>query len=125
MQRTLLYQALLDSQSPFRIEKGLLLTRNEQPAGFALLRKFGRGYAIGPVIADSLDDAKVLIQQLLSESAGKFMRLDVEADSGLAEWLDALGLPCVDHPTTMYKDGEPLMSDTGWRNFVLATQALA
>lgn len=125
MQRPVLYQALLDAQSPFRMEKGLLLSRNGQPAGFALLRKFGRGYVIGPVIAHGLDDAKALIQQLLSESEGKFMRLDVEADSGLAEWLETLGLPCVDTPTTMYKDGAPPLSSSGWRNFVLATQALA
>lgn len=125
MQRPQLYQALLDPQSPFRMEKGLLLSHNGQPAGFALLRKFGRGYAIGPVVARELDDAKALIQQLLSESEGKFMRLDVEADSGLAEWLETLGLPCVDRPTTMYKDGEPPLSSSGWRNFVLATQALA
>jgi len=52
------------------------------------------------------------------------VRVDVEADSGLAEWLEALGLACVDRPTTMYKDGEPLKAVGGWRNFVLATQAL-
>ncbi|WP_369790694.1 GNAT family N-acetyltransferase [Rouxiella sp. WC2420] len=125
MRRPALYQALLDPQSPFCMEKGLLLTRDDKPAGFALLRKFGRGYNIGPVIAASLDDAKALIQQLLSESNGKFMRLDVEAESGLAEWLETLGLPCVDRPTTMYKDGHPPVSAEGWCNFVLATQALA
>ncbi len=125
MQRQALYQALLDPHSPFSMEKGLLLTRDEQAAGFALLRKFGRGYAIGPVVADSLENAKALIQQLLSQSTGQFMRLDVEAESGLAEWLEALGLPCVDQPTTMFKNGEPPLAASGWRNFVLATQALA
>jgi len=123
MQRLALYQALLETDSS-HTQKGLLLTRAGKIAGFGLLRQFGRGYAIGPLIADNLDDAKVLVRQLLSECSGKFVRVDVEADSGLAEWLEALGLACVDRPTTMYKDGEPLKAPGGWRNFVLATQAL-
>lgn len=124
MQRSVLYQALLDPSSSASIEKGLMLTRNGQPAGFSMLRKFGRGYVIGPVIAASLDDAKLLVSQQLSKSAGKFVRLDVEAALGLSEWLTGLGLPCVDKPTTMYKDGEPWVCAAGWRNFSLITQAM-
>ena len=124
MQRGVLYDALANPTSPLRMEKGLLLSRDNQPAGFAMLRQFGRGYAIGPVIADSADDAKILISQLLSECQGEFVRLDVEADSGLGEWLESLGVPCVDRPVTMYKDGEPLRASGGWRNFALTSQAL-
>lgn len=124
MQRSALYQALLDPSSPARIEKGLMLIRNGQPVGFSMLRKFGRGDVIGPVIAASLEEAKLLIAQLLSESSGKFVRLDVEAALGLSEWLTGLGLPCVDKPTTMYKDGEPCICAAGWRNFSLITQAM-
>ncbi|MGV8924435.1 MAG: GNAT family N-acetyltransferase [Ewingella sp.] len=124
MQRPVLYKALLDAANLTHIEKTLMLTRNGQPAGFSMLRKFGRGHTIGPVIADNLDDAKRLVAQLLSESAGKFVRLDVESTSGLSEWLEELGLPCIDRPTTMYKNGGPLVSPSGWRNFSLMSQAM-
>jgi GNAT superfamily N-acetyltransferase len=124
MQRAVLYQALFDAANLPHIEKTLMLTRNGQPAGFSMLRKFGRGYTIGPVIADNLDDAKCLVAQLLNESAGQFVRLDVEGASGLSEWLEELGLPCVDRPTTMYKQGGPLVSPSGWFNFSLMSQAM-
>jgi len=124
MQRGILYQALGDPTSAMRMVKGLMLTRDGEPAGFAMLREFGRGYALGPVITQNVQDAQKLIAQLLHEIPGQFVRLDVEADSGLAEWLDTLGLTCVDSPTTMYKDGAPLRASNGWRNLVLATQAM-
>lgn len=124
MQRAVLYQALLDADNQAHTQKALMLTRDGQPAGFGMLRKFGRGYAIGPLVAASLDDAKLLVAQLLSEGTGHFVRIDIEKTSGLSDWLTELGLTCVDEPTTMYKDGQPLVSPSGWRNFSLTTQAM-
>ncbi|UIA82013.1 hypothetical protein LU604_15305 [Erwinia tracheiphila] len=58
-------------------ERFLLLERAGRITGFACQRSFGHGQAIGPVIAEDLAGAKVLVSELLS---------------GLDDWLNALGI---------------------------------
>ena len=43
--------------------------------GFALLRRFGRGHVIGPVVAHDADGAKALIAHLSGLNAGRFTRI--------------------------------------------------
>lgn len=91
--------------------------------GFAMLRRFGRGLIIGPVVAPDAEGAKALIAHLVGLSAGKFVRIDVDFDSGLTEWLETLGLLRVDAPTEMVR-GAPPARVPGVRLFSLVTQAL-
>lgn len=91
--------------------------------GFAMLRRFGRGLIIGPVVAPDELGAKALIAHLVGVSAGKFVRIDVDFDSGLTEWLESLGLMRVDGPTEMVRGPVPA-SVPGVRRFALVTQAL-
>nr|WP_269748742.1 hypothetical protein [Novosphingobium aquimarinum] len=103
--------------------KAVILTRDHEPVGFSLLRRFGRGHVIGPTIAPDLGGAKALIAHWLGSKSGMFCRLDVPEMSGLSDWLEELGLPQVTHVVRMRR-GEPKQSSSPIKTFSLATQAL-
>lgn len=118
--RPLLIANLLDS-----VERFLVLEENGTAAGFACLRRFGHGYAIGPVMARSLPNAKLLVSELLSGAGGQFVRIDTDRSSGLGPWLTELGMVEVDAPVTMYK-GVPWQPESGgMQAFGLMSQAMA
>jgi ribosomal protein S18 acetylase RimI-like enzyme len=91
--------------------------------GFAMLRRFGRGHVIGPVVAPDNDGAQALIAHLAGLNAGRITRIDIDFDSGLAEWVESLGLLRVDAPTVMVR-GAPLAHDADARLYAIVTQAL-
>ena len=101
----------------------VVLDHDGRARGFAMLRRFGRGLAIGPVVAPDADGAKALIAHLVGLSAGKFVRIDVDFDSGLTEWLESLGLLRVDAPTAMVRGAAPT-APADVRLFALVNQAL-
>jgi ribosomal protein S18 acetylase RimI-like enzyme len=88
-------------------EATIVLDHDGKDCGMAMLRRFGRGHAIGPVIAPDAERAKALIAHLSGLNAGRFTRIDIDFDSGLAEWLETLGLLRVDAPTTMLRGPAP------------------
>ena len=102
MPRDALIADLLDSA-----DACVVLDHDNAPRGFAMLRRFGRGHAIGPVVAPDAEGAKALIAHLAGMNAGHFTRIDIDFASGLAEWLESIGLLRVDAPTTMVR-GTPL-----------------
>ncbi|WP_437613538.1 GNAT family N-acetyltransferase [Erwinia sp. V71] len=117
-------RARLTDELLTRAERVLLLEQDGVTTGFAALRRFGHGYAIGPIVAQTLPDAKVLVSQLLSGLTGQFVRIDCDAHCGLGDWLNQLGLPQVDAPTTMVK-GTPWQPDAdGAQVFGLMSQAM-
>lgn len=103
--------------------KCVVLTRSNMPVGFALFRRFGRGYVVGPTIAPDVSGAKALISHWLGSANGIFCRVDVPAESGLAGWLDDLGLTCVGRVTRMVHGTRPAV-DPSVTTFSLTTQAL-
>ena len=117
MPRTALITALLADVDTVVLDHG------GQARGFAMLRRFGRGLAIGPVVAPDADGAKALIAHLVGLNAGKFVRVDVDFTSGLAEWLESMGLLRVDAPVVMVRGPMPPPTD-GSRLFALVNQAL-
>jgi ribosomal protein S18 acetylase RimI-like enzyme len=112
---------LLDALVPGA--QGVVLTRSNEPVGFALFRRFGRGYVVGPTIAPDTGGAKALISHWLGSNSGIFCRLDVPEESGLSGWLDELGLPCVGRVMRMTRGQHP-KADPDLRIFSLTTQAL-
>jgi GNAT superfamily N-acetyltransferase len=102
----------------------VVLDHDGSACGFAMLRRFGRGHAIGPVVAADADGAKSLIAHLSGQNAGRFTRIDIDFDSGLAEWLESLGLLRVDAPTTMLRGAVPATRPDGPRLYAIVTQAL-
>ncbi len=106
-----------------RVGRGVVLTRDNEPVGFSLVRRFGRGYSIGPTIAPDSYAAKELIAHWLGRKVGKFCRLDVTEASGLSPWLEELGLPCVGQVTNMVR-GKPITPYGDARIFSLVSQAM-
>lgn len=103
--------------------KAVVLARAHVPVGFALLRRFGRGWSIGPVVAPDQGGAKALISHWLGAKTNTFCRIDTDAGNGLSAWLEQIGLPQVGRVLTMAL-GPPPPLDTEIKVYGLATQAL-
>jgi ribosomal protein S18 acetylase RimI-like enzyme len=101
----------------------VVLARDGEAVGFSVVRRFGRGHAVGPVVAPDLASAQALIGHWCSHFAGKFLRVDVDATGGLPEWLEAQGLPRVASVTTMVRGG-PLARGPAVGGWALVNQAL-
>jgi len=101
----------------------VVLSRDHAADGFAQLRRFGRGWLIGPVVAPEAHGARALILHWLGARAGAFCRLDVTEASGLSGWLAGIGLPCVGRVRTMVLGTAP-RGDTAIAVHALAAQAL-
>jgi ribosomal protein S18 acetylase RimI-like enzyme len=101
----------------------VVLARGGEAVGFSILRRFGRGHAIGPVVAPDLDGAKALIGYWCSRHSGRFLRVDVEAASGLPEWLESIGLERVGMATSMVR-GTGLERGLAHGGWALVNQAM-
>jgi GNAT superfamily N-acetyltransferase len=101
----------------------VVIDRYDELIGFAMLRRFGLGYVIGPVVAPDIDRGKALISHWTGTYAGAFVRIDVPASSGLGAWLDELGLLQVDTVATMVR-GEAPQPDGTVRQFAIVNQAI-
>jgi N-acetylglutamate synthase-like GNAT family acetyltransferase len=119
MARARLVEALFE-----QARSSVVLDHDGQARGFAMLRRFGRGLLIGPVVAPDTQGAQALIGHLAGLNAGRFTRIDIDFDSGLAEWLEQLGLRRVDAPVTMVRGEAPQASVGQARLFAVVTQAL-
>jgi hypothetical protein len=105
------------------VAEGVVLDRDGEPVGFALMRRFGRGHVIGPLVAPHIEGAQALISHLVGSNEGKFVRIDVDGNSGLSDWLDGLGLQQVDAVVTMVRGAAP-QPDGDARVFAITNQAL-
>ncbi len=117
MDRRALFERLAEESA------AVVLSRDHEPVGFALSRRFGRGQSIAPVIAPDLGGARALVSHWLGARTGRFCRLDVDAHSGMSEWLEELGLPQVGTVVTMAR-GTPPEPDPELTTFAIAAQAL-
>ena len=117
MSRAVVVPALLE------VADGIVLDRDGKEIGFALFRRFGRGYAIGPVVAPDIGRAQALIAHWISTRTRKFIRIDVPADCGLTDWLDARGLKRVDSVVAMACGAVPIR-DPKMQVFAITNQAI-
>ncbi|MFT4014761.1 MAG: GNAT family N-acetyltransferase [Paracoccus sp. (in: a-proteobacteria)] len=100
-----------------------LLRRDGAVAGYAALRPFGRGEVAGPVIAADAGQARTLLSFLLTDRAGRFIRVDTTEGAGLSPWLAELGLAEVGGGIGMSR-GTPAPQPKDFHRFALAAQAL-
>lgn len=105
-------------------DAAVVLDRDDRPQGFALLRRFGRGHVIGPVVAPDSAGAQALIAHLAGQNAGRFTRVDIDAATGLMNFVEELGLKRVDGPTTMRRGPAPAAEPGAPQLVSLVTQAL-
>ncbi|MFN3468731.1 MAG: GNAT family N-acetyltransferase [Novosphingobium sp.] len=117
MDRKALLDALLADGS------AVVLCREHVQTGFAVMRRFGRGWLIGPVVAPDLAGAKALVAHWLGTQTGSFCRIDVPDASGLGAWLEETGLPAVGQVTCMALGPAPVPGHDA-ALFGLAAQAL-
>jgi len=73
-------------------EQVVVFDRGGEAVGFSVLRRFGRGHVIGPVVAPDVASARALIDHWCRLCAGTLLRIDVDAESGMSEWLESRGL---------------------------------
>lgn len=78
-----------------------VLLRDGTPAGYAITRLFGRGHVVGPVVAATPADARLLIEASLASLKGCFVRIDTSAIEELSPWLDQIGLRRASSALTM------------------------
>lgn len=107
----------------FSVSQGTVILQDGAVKGFALCREFGRGRLIGPVVAETEEDAVALIRPHIIAHKDSFMRMDTRAENGLLRsFLDDAGIAMHDTVTTMTL-GE--MPDTGpVTTFGLVNQAV-
>jgi GNAT superfamily N-acetyltransferase len=105
-------------------ERGTVIRRGGVLAGFALLRRFGRGRVIGPIVAETDEDAIALCGPLVARHPGGFLRVDTRAPAGpFRDFLQQAGL--VEYDTVQWMSLEPLPAPTGpARTYGLISQAL-
>lgn len=101
----------------------VVLDHPDGPQGFAILRRFGRGATIGPVIAPCPMAAKAMIAHLAGLVTGRTLRLDVHAHGELEEWLPGLGLSRVADAAVLFR-GTPYSPVRPFLSFALADKAI-
>ena len=88
--------------------KAWLLKRNNRIAGFALGRDGNKYHQIGPVMASTTSDAKILIKSALEELNNQPIVVDVLYDKeDLLSWLNSIGFIKQRHFVRMYKKENP------------------
>lgn len=101
----------------------VMLEHDGEAVGFAVVRSFGRGALIGPVVAQSRSAAAAMIDALLRRHHGTFVRIDIVEDGVLSASLDAAGLVRVDDVQRMFLGTLP-GSAPDMQVFALVNQAL-
>jgi len=106
-----------------QVSEGIVIDSYGELTGFALMRRFGHGYAIGPVVAPDIERAKAMISYWVGARVDSFVRIDVPDSSRLSPWLNEIGLLQVDTVVAMVK-GEAPEPEHGLHQFAIINQAL-
>lgn len=101
---------------------GVMLERAGEPVGYSILRAFGRGHVIGPVVAPDQAAARALIGHWLHERGGSFLRVDVLIEAALDDWLIGHGMRFAGGVATMVRGEKPAPTGPA-RLYALSNQA--
>ena len=91
--------------------------------GFAMLRDFGRGHVLGPVVARDEKTARALIAEGVRRCAGGFLRIDIPQEWGLSDFVASLGLAHAGDGTAMTCPATTAEQNE-YTTFALVSQAL-
>ena len=89
---------------------------------FAMVRAFGRGMVVGPVVAEDAIAARALIDAAATHAKGKFLRIDLTSNA-LGGHMETLGLTHVGGGTAMQRPAHS-PHPTPFKTFALVSQAL-
>jgi len=107
-----------------RCARFAVIRRNGSCVAAAGIRAFGRGSVIGPVLSENLEQAKALIDFILSHHEGEFLRLDTRSDTGLGPWLATRGLADISGGITMQRGDLDAEASPSHHVYALVNQAL-
>lgn len=103
---------------------GLIALRAGLPCGFALMRRFGKGHVIGPLVAESEALAMLIAATLMRQAQGSYMRIDTPASGQtLRRFLTVSGMTEFDTVTEM-RIGPQRRATEGMATFGLAAHSL-
>ncbi|MCJ8140977.1 GNAT family N-acetyltransferase [Falsirhodobacter halotolerans] len=91
--------------------------------GVAVLRPFGRGHVVGPVIADTPAAARALMAEAARRCAGGFLRVDLPARHDLSPFAETLGLAHAGGGTAMTTRPAERPASATPETFALVSQA--
>ncbi|MBI1220047.1 MAG: GNAT family N-acetyltransferase [Rhodobacteraceae bacterium] len=91
--------------------------------GFAMLRRFGRGYVLGPVVARDAATARALMAAAATRITGQFLRIDMPTARAQADHAATLGLVAAGEGTSMVRAPRE-HPDSGYQTYALVSQAL-
>lgn len=102
-------------------DDGVVIEENGRLVGVALRRLYGRGDHVGPIMAQTPEQARAMMAFLLSRAYGRFVRLDlVEPEDD--QLLLVAGLACVNRIERMRRG--PEVPGSPLTRFGLINQAL-
>lgn len=115
-------EALIDALA----ERGqfAVIRRDGATEAYAAIRPFGRGEVIGPIIAESAAEAKALIGFFAAPRPGAFLRVDTGSGTGIAGWLEEIGLTHVGGGVAMDRPPKTVAAQARPKVYALANQAL-
>ncbi len=106
------------------LSEGIVADRDGEVSGFALMRPFGRGWVIGPIVAEDDQMAMHLCTPLVQRREGQYLRVDTpRQDEQFKAFLSAAGLGVVDTVTEM-RIGPVRRSTEGAMLYGLAAHSL-
>lgn len=102
----------------------VILREAGEIVGYGALRPFGRGVVVGPVVANTLEQAQDLLKLLIASRPGAFLRVDTAEWQRLSPWLSARGLQGVGGGIAMCRNPGDRRPPGPAKPFALASQAL-
>ena len=88
------------------LSTGMVVERDGALCGFAMMRPFGKGMVIGPVVAEDDQMAMQLCAPLIQQCEGHFVRMDTPQQSEhFKAFLSAAGMGVFDTVTEMHMGG--------------------
>jgi GNAT superfamily N-acetyltransferase len=107
----------------FPLSSSRVAFRDGQICGYAMMRNFGRGKVIGPIICDSEDTAIALITPFVQQAKGQYLRVDIPTGyNSLAAFVSSAGLNVYDTLIEMRR-GQPLPRNASAKVMGLAAHA--
>ncbi|GAA0485345.1 GNAT family N-acetyltransferase [Tatumella punctata] len=117
--RPALWQDLLQSADAL-----LVLENPARPLGYMVIRKFGRGHVIGPMLAADESSARKLFGYAAAQLTGQFVRIDTYGNTAFSDWLSECGLPVVDVPLMMVRGTPWQRKPEAMADFSFMSQAM-
>ncbi|CAK9885270.1 MAG: hypothetical protein XXXJIFNMEKO3_01666 [Candidatus Erwinia impunctatus] len=100
----------------------IVLEEQRKVQAYAVMRRFGLGQMIGPVVSQTLSQAQQLMAYLMATQQGCFVRSDIVEETGLGVWMQESGLQQRDRTAIMVRGSG--WQATGMRNIAVMSQAM-